>query len=652
MDEEIKEIKTDPQPVVTLPPQTHSWQQKLGVFLSGFKSRLPGLPKGRFLGIIFVILVILAVLIGIPLAKAYNDGKKAYAMSLQIKDALKNQDIKKVDLAIAATRKQLATTQGDLTLIGWTKFIPFIGGYTSDTSHLLQAADSGLFAAGLAVTAVEPYADLVGFSGQGSFSGGTTEQRIAVLVQTLDKVIPQIDDISKKITDARKQVDMVNPKNYPETLFGKPVREKVVQLQEIVDLTDQILTEARPMVKQLPTLLGVNKQSTYLVLFQNDKELRPTGGFITAYAIFRVEKGKISLNVSDDIYKLDDTISKHVSPPDPIAKYLNVYGWRLRDSNFSPDFASSMKTFEDLYASSSAKDNVDGIIAVDTHVLLRFMDILSPIQVYGTNFTTKKEPICDCPMVIYELEKYADEPKNYERGSRKDIIGVLLSTLMQKAMASGKGIYGPLFTAALEEANQKHILFYLHNEDAQKGIEALGFGGRIKSVSGDYLHINDANLAGAKSNLYITQNVKQDVTVTDFGADVTLTMEYRYPHEADNCSLERKSGLCLAGIYRDYLRVYLPAGTKVGEVVGFENRSTTFEDLGHTVADGFFTVVPQGLAKIVIKYKVPGTFKKDGVYKALIQKQPGTDAVHYQITVNGKKLEFNLVADKELTIKL
>lgn len=653
MDEDIVEIKLDPVTVsskASAPAGAPSGQPPRTPL--GISGRFGWLRSKKLWSTTAVVLLVLGVVLGWPLFRAYSDGRVAYQQALTIKDALKASDLVKTRLAMATTRAQVAKVHRDLSWVGWARFLPFLGGYISDGLHLTAAADYGLEAGEIVIAALEPYADILGLKGQGTFTGGTAEDRIATAIQTLDKVTPQVDQVAGKIKQVRQEVDSIDPNRYPENFSGKAVRAQVQSVKDLTDLIDDLLTEARPMVKQLPELLGANGEKKYLVLFQNDKELRPTGGFITAYATFRVEKGKIHLGTSDDIYKLDDTLTRHVTPPAPISKYLNVFGWRLRDSNFSPDFPSSMRVFSDLYASSTAKENINGIIAMDTHVLLTFLDLLSPIKVYGTEFTTKNVPACDCPMVIYELEKYADEPKAYERGSRKDIIGVLLSAMMEKAMSSGRNVYGPLFQGALEQSRQKHILFYLHNTEAQKGIEALGFGGAIKTYDGDYLHVNDANLAGAKSNLYVVASVKQDVTVTDAGADVNLALEYRYPHDADNCSLERKEGLCLAGIYRDYLRVYLPKGATISEARGFENKSTTFEDLGHTVVDGFFTVVPRGLAKIQIQYQVAGDFKKNGVYKSLIQKQPGTVGNHYTVTVNGKKQEFNLTEDKELSVKL
>ncbi len=633
MDEEIKEIKLDEQVEVEVPKKN-------------FK-----LSKKMLVGIL-VVVFFLFITVVVPFFRAYNDGMVAYKQSLLLKDALKTQDLAKIKVAITDTKKQLNKVKGDLTLATWTKYIPFLGGYTKDVFAVLSAGNSGLEAGEIMVTAIEPYADILGLKGQGSFTGGTAEERIAKVVETLDKVAPQIDLVAEKLKLVRKSLDSVDPKRYPETLGNRPIRSTVVSLKQVVDLSDDMMTQARPMVKQLPELLGTKTAKKYMVLFQNDKELRPTGGFITAYAVFRVEKGKIHLETSDDIYKLDDTMTKHVAPPDPISRYLNVYGWRMRDANFSPDFATSMQVFEDLYSTSTAKQDIEGIIAMDTNVLVKILDVIGPVTAYGINFTTQKVPQCDCPMIIYELEKYADEPKSYERGSRKDIIGVLLQTIMQKAMDAPKQIYAGLFQTAIDQAKQKHIMFYFHNPDAQKGIEALGFAGRIKTSDGDYLHVNDANLAGAKSNLFVVSSVKQDVTISKDGADSTLILEYKYPRVADNCSLERVGGLCLAGIYRDYLRIYLPKGAAIGEISGFENKSTTFEDLGHTVVDGFFTVVPQGMARITIKYRTPGDFLKNKEYKSLIQKQPGTDGIKYKVTVNGKLQEFALTEDKEISVKL
>lgn len=99
------------------------------------------------------------------------------------------------------------------------------------------------------------------------------------------------------------------------------------------------------------------------------------------------------------------------------------------------------------------------------------------------------------------------------------------------------------------------------------------------------------------------------------------------------------------------MRVYVPKGSKLIKSSGSEVAFTAAEDLGKTVFQGFFTVRPQGTAKIVLEYSVP--IKVSNQYKLLIQKQPGTDGIIYDINALGHhENSFPLTNDKELIIKL
>ncbi|MEX2027893.1 MAG: hypothetical protein WD988_00145, partial [Candidatus Curtissbacteria bacterium] len=138
---------------------------------------------------------------------------------------------------------------------------------------------------------------------------------------------------------------------------------------------------------------------------------------------------------------------------------------------------------------------------------------------------------------------------------------------------------------------------------------------------------------------------EKDGTITK-----TVTIDYKYPRKMDNCSLERVSGLCLAGIYRDWIRVYVPKGSKLIKSSGSEVAFATSEDLDKTVFDAFFTIRPEGTAKLTLEYTIP--IKVTGEYKLLIQKQPGTEGHMYEIEAFGHKQKaFPLTTDKELIVK-
>ncbi len=250
------------------------------------------------------------------------------------------------------------------------------------------------------------------------------------------------------------------------------------------------------------------------------------------------------------------------------------------------------------------------------------------------------------------MEKYADEPVAFEKGDRKGIIGVLMQQMMAKTFEAPKSAWPKLLGTTLGSLQKKHLLLYFKDAKAQKAIEGINFAGRVYEYDGDYININESNFGGAKSNLYIQQKVKQVVQKgKDNEINKKVTIEYKYPREMDNCSLERKGGLCLAGIYRDWIRIYVPKGSKLIKATGTEEAFVQTEDLGKTVFQGFFTVRPTGTAKIEVEYTVP--LKIDGQYKLLIQKQPGNPGHSYEIEAFGKKQKsFPLDSDKELIIKI
>ena len=321
-----------------------------------------------------------------------------------------------------------------------------------------------------------------------------------------------------------------------------------------------------------------------------------------------------------------------------------------------------MKVFNSLYDKAAGKVAVDGIIALDTSVLVSTIRILDD-EVYagGVRFTSKVDSRCDCPQVIYELERLVSTPKSVDlkvttlaavQAQRKDLIGVLLYAIMDKALKSSPKLYwGPLFQDMLTQVGEKHVLFYLYDKDAQGGIESLNAAGRIRPYEGDYLHINQANFGGAKSNLFVEEAVNQDYDVAGDGVITKkLTINYKNPHAPSDCNLER-GNLCINAVLRDWIRIYAPKGSKLVDSKGSEVKMTSYEELGKTVFEGFLTVRPLGAATFTLSYTLP--FKvKDGALPLMIQKQPGTHGNEYTIKVKGQQIEkFPLLTDKEINNK-
>lgn len=604
------------------------------------------LRKNSLLIFFFVILFSYVFLIR-PVQKIRAQSIVLRASAQKVKDAFKENDLDKVKTELTAFDAEYAEFENDARWIYWTRFIPIVGIYTSDFRHGVLAGDSLLEAGKISVDAIAPYADLLGFKkGGANFANKSTDERIQTAVLTLDKVLGRVDEISVHIAEAQKHVDEINPNHYPKSLGKKEIRGRIQNLRSEFDDVATLFVNSKPFLKKLPDILGSKRQKTYIVLFQNDKELRPTGGFLTAYAIFYVNQGRLKVERSQDIYSLDDAIAVHPTAPSEILTYhKGVSKFYIRDSNLSPDFVKSVGLFDTLYQQSKNKIEYDGIIAMDTNVLVDTLRILGDTEVRGTVFSANTDPRCDCPQVIYKLLDEIDKPVGYVKDDRKGILGDLLFTIMQKALSSSPSQYwGPLSQDMFKNLNEKHILMYMTDSETQKSVESLNYAGRINAAPSDYLHINDTNFAGAKSNLFVQHSVASTTLFDDDAIRRDLVLEYKNPRRGSNCNLEAGQ-LCINATLRNWIRIYVPKGSKLITFQGSEKKVRTYDELGKTVFEGFFGVNPMGKSTIKVSYTLPSTIQKDG-YSLMIQKQPGTAGHHYTLTVGNKQIPpFDLIKD-------
>jgi len=626
------------------------------------------IPLGVCVAIVAFLVISLLPLRGIPEKGNVVAGHGKAAMT-----ALKAQDLAETKKNLVLVRSSMIDLQKEYDKVLFLKSIPFVGLYIADGEHMIKAGFAGLDAGDKAIEAIEPNADLLGFKGgtKTSFLQGTAEDRLQVAVKTMSAITPKISEMATSVDTVRKEIASIDPKRYPEKIGSTVIRSRMTTLFGVIEETANLFVNAQPLLMKLPELLGEPNDKRYLVLFQNDKELRPTGGFITAYAQFRMVRGKPILEKADDIYALDASITKKFAAPREITTFhkgVNVLN--IRDSNLSPDYKLSMKQFEEMYAYAQGKEKIDGILAVDTHVLVEALKILGPMNVYGREFSATIDPRCDCPRAVYELEDYSTRPVGYVREARKDIIGVLLQQILRMALGVSPSKYwGNLFQMLIAEINEKHVLAYFHDEATQKASESFNLAGRIMTASEsaavlkykegegwDYLHVNNSNMAGAKSNMFVSSKVTKDTTVNGNGSLTTkLTIDYKNPYPGSDCGLE-SGGLCLNAPLRNWVRIYAPKGSTLTESKGSisPKNSTpesmaTMESLNKTVFEGFLIINPQGTAKLELTYSSP--VKSDGGYNLLIQKQPGTNGEEYSIKLNGKERKrVTLLGDTEFSL--
>ncbi len=613
----------------------------------------------KILYVLIPLLVIILLLGGFGLygyttAKTFTPNIQALQETgAKLSAAFQGQDLVMAKVEAGNLSKQVEELNTKYQKVAWIGSLPFIGAYQKDGQHGINAGKSLTKSVETLISSVEPYADLLGFKTGAATPSGmpkaqSIEDKIVFMAQTLDKISPELDKVEVDMAAAQKELDQIDANRYPESFAGKNIRNKIVEVKATVADSTKLLTQSKPLIKLLPELLGNQAPKTYMVLFQNDAELRPTGGFMTAYAFLRVSKGKIEPLSSFDIYDLDARFNKKVPAHEAIKKYLNETYLNLRNSNMSPDYKVSMDLFYKYYRDIPGFPKPDAIVAIDTRFPVEILKVIGKIGVGGWgNFGPENDPACDCPQVVYQLELIADKPVAGTRVARKAVLGPLMHSMMANAMGSPKHIWPKLINVVLDAIKQKHLMFYFMEDKNQILAEDFNAAGRIRPYAYDYLHINDANLGGAKSDMYITREVEQDIEKVGDAVTKTVSISYNNPRKGSNCNLEAGQ-LCLNGVYRDYVRLLVPKGSKLISVVGSEVKEQVSEDLDKTVFEAFFTMRPQSSSKIVFKYQLPPLDLT--TYKMMIQKQPGTTSIKHTIIFNSSQTVVDVNEDKEIVL--
>ncbi len=612
------------------------------------------------LGIILIVFGGLFLLTYFPAKQLLTqiDSIKSEAQKLQ--QTITDKDIDQAKISLENLKQKIETanqTYSKLKLVG---SLPYINQFYKDGQQTLKIAKTGLETGEIVITAIEPYKDFLGIKGGSVSSADTTEDRIEFLTQSIEGLTPYLDTIEFKIEEIQTSINQINAAKYPEEIKGIQIKPNIIKAQELIDQTYKLVKDGKPLLSKVSWLLGKDAPRKYLMIFQNDGELRPSGGFWTAYTTLTIKDGKVTPGTASNIYDLDDKINSKVVAPRLIKSYhINVPYLYLRDSNLSPDFPTDAQIFLEQYIKATkTKDKFDAIVAIDTQILVDMVGVLGKLDTRVGTFTTEPDKRCDgCPQIIYEMQWMSGRPRDYIELNRKDFMNPLMSALLANVMGSEKNKMGSLMEAFFKNINQKHVMVYFPDEQMQNIGNQANITGKIFDVdkSIDYFHLNDANFASAKTNIFITQKIKHEIDIKNGLATHKISITYTNPASGSNCNLE-KGGLCLnASTYRDLFRFYTPIGSKLIKMTGSEIETVQYEELNKQVFEGFygnkFGLNPQSNLKTSIEYTSGATI--GSTYTLMLQKQPGTKPIEYDLTINGQKQPtFQWAADKTIKFSL
>lgn len=350
--------------------------------------------------------------------------------------------------------------------------------------------------------------------------------------------------------------------------------------------------------------LGFQQPKKYLLIFQNNSEMRATGGFIGSYGVIDIDQGKIKNFFTDDVYNLDGQLQEKIEPPKPMLRVADF--WSMHDANWFANFPDSAKKIAWFYEKAGGA-TVDGVISLTPSVIEKLLKITGPIVLPEFNLVIDDKNFIE--QMQYEIEGNFDNVSNQP----KKALIAFSSEFFNKIKQLPKSEWPALLEIIRQSLDEKHILFYFNDEKIENYVLNQKWGGQVLSADQDYLSVINSNLGGGKTDALIQERIEHSAKIQNDGSVIDTVTISRY-HRGGNTKY-----IWWNVPNVDYIRVFAPLGSVL---INGDASVEIFEESGKTVFAKWLIVQPGETGSIIFKYLLP--IKIGQEYSLLVQKQSGS----------------------------
>jgi hypothetical protein len=382
-----------------------------------------------------------------------------------------------------------------------------------------------------------------------------------------------------------------------------------------------------------------DKTKTFLLLFQNNMEIRPGGGYIGSFGILKTKNGQMVDLQTHDLSNFDGRVPDGIPVPYPMWETLRVKDWKMRDSNWSADFAVNAQKAEEFYYLGKGEEKFDGVVGITSNVLISFLRATGPVKVeeYPGEFADENAVLA----LEFQVEQaFIDQGLKF--GDRKLIMNKLAKAIVEKVMTLSNAQKLELAKIVLEDLKRKDIQLYFHDSLLQDEAVKAGWSGTVdQNWNKDYLNISDANLGAYKSDYYVKRSFDYSVDLSKEIPEAVLKITYN--HTAKQKDWMTKD-------YVDFVRIYAPQGAYLTNEKDF-GKVIFGNDFGKK-SFGTLLFVPLNMSKTFeFRYTLPKELNEN--YDLKIQKQAGINDVPVEVHVtekDGSQKDFEFVLSSDITL--
>ncbi len=477
----------------------------------------------------------------------------------------------------------------------------------------------------------------------------------------LTQATPLIDDIAAQLHG----VDLSALLSSSQISLISKFTANLPQIQQDITLGHQFIAIA-------PSLFGLGKPTTYLMVAMDRSELRASGGFQGNFALITTQDGHLNNGIHlNDTYLIDEAHgacwNSSSTVPQQYSGWWPFHCWGLRDASISADFPTTAKTSMSLYNAETGK-SVSGFIAVTPVIIEQLLSITGNIHIgYDYNVTVTPSNL---ESLIHKYQLTATgisagndlPPPDQISSTRKRFTALLGDELQTQLHGLDPGKMASIIKFVIGDLKTKDVQVYFTDPKVEQFFVGQHLTSAMYRGPGDGLYVVDSNLSGKESTM-IQENFTDKVQLdASGGATHTLTISYNFPNP--NNLPTYGYGYGQYG-YRDYLRVYVDPHSQLQNVATNGPSSNAYyypaqigalpsDEPARTMFAGtVFVPMNAGPVTITLVWYVPHIVPNGGHYTYVIQRQAGmSDTLDVTIYApNGKQPVVTYATPKGQTLE-
>jgi hypothetical protein len=209
-----------------------------------------------------------------------------------------------------------------------------------------------------------------------------------------------------------------------------PLASGVKEAEGLVDSLHRTVSSLSVAARVLPAAVGANGAKNYALLFNNNAELRTTGGIAGAVSALTADGGRIELGQQLIPDQLNPAAGAGLAvSPEERALYGPQLGEYIQNVNLTPDFVRSGELTAAHWRAALGQE-LDGVVSIDTATIGLLLSATGPITVAGRELNSENASRVLLRDVYLEIES---------RDEQDVFFGELTRAMFDKLFGSGTG---------------------------------------------------------------------------------------------------------------------------------------------------------------------------------------------------------------------